>query len=904
MLNRRFLAGIFSVLYLNFAVALSVAQPDPSANTAETRVNQILSQMTLEEKIDLISGMGMSTRPLARLGVPALKMSDGPVGAHLIQPSTAYAAGIALAASWDPALAEEVGRQVGRDARSRGANFLLGPGVNIYRAPMNGRNFEYFGEDPFLAGKIAVGYIEGVQAEGVGATIKHYMGNNSEYARNSSNSVIDERTMREIYLPVFEAAVKEAKVAAVMCSYNLTNGLHMCENGHLNNEILKGDWKFNGLLMSDWGATHDAVKSANNGLDLEMPAGSYMIKKALLPAIQQGQVSEATIDDKVRRLLRVAIQFGWLDKAELDIMVPRYNQEGRIAALQGAKEGMVLLKNDGSLLPLDETKIKTVALIGPRAYPATPTGGGSAAVETYTSVSYLTAISDYLGSKVNVVYDCGLPTVQSIARSTRFSTQATGGQQGVTVETFNNGDFSGTPSKTSASKRAVIGSSSSGNPFGGGGAPGAGPGGDMAGGGDAGGPPEGGMPGDGGGPDMGGGPGGPGGPGRPGQAAASSTRITGYFNAETAGDYLIMVQDGQLFRLLVDDQVVIDNSVVSQAGGLHKTISLSAGVHKVVLNHVSGGGPGGPGGGGDNIQLGIANTGKLVTETARKMAAAADAVVVAVGFDNASEGEGSDRTFDLPPGQDELIRQIAAINKNTIVVVTAGGAVNASPWIDKVPALIESWYSGEDGGTALAQLLFGKADFSGRLPISWERDQKDNPSSGSYYYSDSKTQDIHYSEGIFTGYRGYERNHVKPLFPFGFGLSYTTFKYGNLSIHPAAENAASGPGPFYEVSFDITNTGQRAGADVAQVYVGDSHARIDRPARELKGFQRVELEPGQTRQVKVMLNGRAFTYFDTNVKHWHADPGEFSILVGRSVEDIQLTGKIDLTSSIDIGVDK
>ena len=441
MSSRRFLRGVIFVLCFCLAVAFSMAQSAPSASSAETRVSQILAQMTLEEKIDLLSGMGMSTRPLARLGIPALKMSDGPMGAHLIQPSTAYAAGIGLAASWDPALAEEVGRQIGRDARSRGANFLLGPGVNIYRAPMNGRNFEYFGEDPFLAGKIAVGYIEGVQAEGVGATIKHYMGNNSEYARNSSNSVIDERTMREIYLPAFEVAVKEAKVAAVMCSYNLTNAIHMCENGHLNNEILKVDWKFNGLLMSDWGATHDGVKSANNGLDLEMPAGSNMIKKTLLPAIQQGQVSETTIDDKVRRLLRVAVQYGWLDRTQQDVLIPRYNQEGRMAALQGAKEAMVLLKNDGSLLPLDETKIRTVALIGPRAYPATPAGGGSAAVETYTSVSYLSGISDFLGAGVKVLFDNGLPTTESIAQNTKFTTEASGGEQGVKVETFSNGEF-------------------------------------------------------------------------------------------------------------------------------------------------------------------------------------------------------------------------------------------------------------------------------------------------------------------------------------------------------------------------------------------------------------------------------------------------------------------------------
>src|ERR1700686_464016 len=325
-----------------------LAQAQTSSPDVEAWANSLLKKLTLEEKVDLIGGADdFYIRANEKIGLPMLKMADGPVGVRNYGPSTVFG-GIGLAATWDPELAARIGSTIGQDARARGVHFMLGPGVNIYRAPLNGRNFEYFGEDPFLAARIAVAYINGMQKQGVSATIKHFMGNNSEFDRHNSDSIIDERTMREIYLPTFEAAVKEAHVGAIMDSYNLTNGLHMSQNGALNTDVAKKEWGFAGIMMSDWTSVYDGVAAANGGLDLEMPYGKFMNRATLLPGVHAGKVSEATIDDKVRRVLRTAIQFGWLDRDQTDFSIPRLNLAGRQVALEVARAGMVLLKNDGN----------------------------------------------------------------------------------------------------------------------------------------------------------------------------------------------------------------------------------------------------------------------------------------------------------------------------------------------------------------------------------------------------------------------------------------------------------------------------------------------------------------------------------------------------------------------------
>jgi beta-glucosidase len=817
-----------------FAVAAICQTPQP-ARDVETKVDSLIKQLSLEEKIDLIGGVDdFYIRDVKHIGLPRLKMADGPLGVRNYGPATTFG-GIGLAATWDPELARRVGAEIGRDARARGVHFLLGPGVNIYRAPMCGRNFEYFGEDPFLTSRIAVGYIEGVQGQGVSATIKHYMGNNSEYDRHNSDSLIDERTMREIYLPTFEAAVKEAHVGAIMDSYNLTNGQHLTQNGYLNNDVAKKDWGFTGIMMSDWDATYDGVAAANAGLDLEMPSGKFMNRGTLLPAVKAGKVSEAIIDDKVRRILRTAVQFGWLDRDQTDLPIPRLNSDGDRGALEAARSGMVLLKNDGNLLPFDKGKIKSIAIIGPDAYPANPVGGGSAAVQPFFPVSYLQGIAMYLGSSTQVRYHPGLPTLDEMATKTNFTTEANGGPKGLKAEYFRNQDLSGKPAATRMDKHVSYQPSANGDE------------------------PE----------------------------TNFSQRWTGFFTPQKPGPHLVFVQgpgENGGYRLVIDKKVVVDNWSQYYAFLSEVNIPLSAGPHEIELDYYLK-----SAWGERNLKLGIVRPEELVSPEAKSLAAQSDAVIIAVGFDSHSEGESSDRTFRLPPGQDELIKQIIESNKNAVIVITSGGGVDMNSWIDHVPALLQSWFPGQEGGTALAQLLFGEYSPSGKLPLTFERRWEDNPVHDSYY-PNAGDKKVRYKEGVFVGYRGYEKPGTKPLFPFGFGLSYTTFTYKNLSISPGT---FSGDQPV-TVSFDMTNTGSRAGAEVAEVYVGDAHAKVPRPVKELKAFTKRYLNPGETKHIAVTLDRRAFSYYDVNRHAWSAEPGDFDIYVGRSSAQTELRGKVTL----------
>jgi beta-glucosidase len=799
----------------------------------DLRIDSLLKKLTLDEKIDLIGGVDdFYIRASEKIGQPRLKMADGPVGVRNYGPSTVFG-GIGLAATWDPDLAARIGATIGQDARARGVHFMLVPGVNIYRAPLNGRNFEYFGEDPFLAARIAVAYISGMQSQGVSATIKHFMGNNSEFDRHNTDSIIDERTMREIYLPVFEAAVKEANVGAIMDSYNLTNGLHMTQNGYLNTEVAKKEWGFAGIMMSDWDATYDGVAAANGGLDLEMPWGKFMNRASLLPAVKAGTVSEATIDDKVRRILRTAIQFGWLDRDQTDLSISLLNIAGNQTALEAARSGMVLLKNDGDLLPLEKGSIKSIAVIGPDAYPAQPGGGGSAEAKPFTPVSYLEGIKDYLGDGAKVYYAPGLPTLDEMSKQMQFTTQATSGQTGLKMELFNNSDLSGSPAIVRYDKYVHYEPARGTN----------------------------------------------------GAASNVSIRWTGFFTPSVPGQYLAFVQgpgENGGYRLYIDKKLVLDNWKQWYAFVGEVPVALTSGPHEVELNYYAKNGWG-----KTTANLGIVRPDTLVSAEAKTLAAHADAVILAPGFDTASEGESADRTFRLSPGQDELINQIAAVNKKTVVVMTSGGGVDMNAWIDRVPALLEAWYPGQEGGVAVAQLLFGESNPSGRLPISIERRWEDNATHDSYYPKDGSKK-VEYSEGVFVGYRHFDKSTVKPLFPFGYGLSYTSFAYKNLTISPASSDQQ------VSVAFDVTNTGTRAGADVAEVYVGDRHAPVPRPVKELKGFKRVSLNPGETKNVAVKLDRRAFSYYDVKRHSWTVAPGDFDLFVARSAADIALSGKVAL----------
>jgi beta-glucosidase len=853
MLNRLPLLCSFGLAFAASALLALPAPaqaPHPLTSADRQRIDEIVHKMTLPEKLKYIGGNEMEIFPVPSVGLRALEMSDGPVGVRLDSgfPSTTYAGGIALAASWDRELAHRVGAGIGRDARARGINFMLGPAVNIYRSPRNGRNFEYFGEDPFLTSNIAVGYIEGMQEQDVSSTIKHYVGNNYEFLRHDSDSIIDPRAMHEIYLPAFEAAVKKAHVGAVMDSYNFVNGVHSTQNVALNIDIMRKEFGFEGTIMSDWDATYDGVAAANGGLDLEMPHGRFMNRANLEPAIKAGKVSEATIDEKVRHILSTAMMFGWLDRDQTDTSISYVDRSNRQTALDSARESAVLLKNEGGLLPLNKSEIKSLLIVGPDAYPGAPVGGGSAGVVPFHAISPLEGLTDALGGTATVLYDRGVPKISDLAEATEFTTEATNGKRGVSLEMFHNYDLSGQPSSTSIAEHINV-------------------------------------------------------PGitwdevnndreliaqlfPPGKKI--SRRYTGYYTAPSSGRYIVALEasgEGSNNRVFVDGKQVIDDWELVRAFEPHVTLELSAGPHKVVVEERQNFAVGG------KLRLAIVPEEKIVSERAKELAAKADVVVVAAGFDQDSESEGGDRTFALPYGQDELIQAMAEANKKVIVAVTSGGNVDSNAWLDRVPALLETWYGGEDGGRALTEILLGEVNPSGHLPATFERHAEDNPSFANYY-PEPGTNRVLYKEGIFVGYRGYEHNHVKPLFPFGYGLSYTTFKFANLSVSPDS----AGANPRITVTFDVTNTGSRAGSEAAQVYVSDEHAKVERPERELKGFERVSLEAGETKHVSVTLDARSFAYWSPTTKQWTIDPGKFVVRVGDSVESTPLTGSVELTS--------
>jgi len=861
MILRRILPSVFGGAVVVAALcplltkaAALTAKASPSAAEVESRADALLAKMTLEEKVDYLGGAdNFYIRAVKRLGLPAFRMADGPFGVRNVGPSTAYPAGIGLAASWDVTLATRVGAAIGRDARARGVAIMLAPGVNIYRAPMCGRNFEYLGEDPFLAARMAVGYVEGVQAQGVSATIKHFLGNNSEVDRHHTSSDIDERTMREIYLPAFEAAVKEAHVGALMTSYNLVNGLHMTENAPLVDGLVKREWGFDGIVMSDWDATYDGVAAAKAGLDIEMPSAKFMNRETLLPAIKAGKLSQATIDDKVRRILRTAIRFGWLDRPAVDPDLSLYSEEGRAVALDAARAGLVLLKNEGDLLPVDKKKLKTVALIGPNGYPAIPVGGGSAQVRPLAAISFVQGLADALRGSATVLVHHGVPTLAEIFDTTDFVTApphdgrpgkpgkpghpgnpGNPGNPGLTGEYFDNPALAGTPLLTRVDEHVNFAWDK---------------------------------------PNF----------WPTGARTQSSARWTGAFIAPTTGEYRFAAFSYGLdaYRLYVDGKLLLDRARGPQPINF-ASLELQAGkAYAIRFEYLH----------GDHharVGLGVRRADAFVDPAVKELAARADLVVIAAGFEPMTESEGYDRTFQLPAGQDELIAAVRAANKRVVVALTSGGGVDMTHFIDQIPAVIETWYPGQEGGTALAEALLGDVNPSGKLPVTFERRFEDSAVAASYYPNADKR--IAYKEGVFLGYRHFDKTGGKPLFPFGHGLSYTSFKYGALTVTP---EVMTGDAPV-TVSFDVTNVGRRRGAEIAQLYVGDRHAPVPRPPKELKGFAKIDLAPGERKRVQIRLDRRALSYFDVATKKWRAEPGTFELLVGSSSQRIELNGQLVL----------
>jgi beta-glucosidase len=707
------------------AVSLRAADTEATSGThplyldsnqpLEARVDDLLSRLTLEEKVSLVHGdSSFTVAGVPRLGLPERYLSDGPLGVR--EPmsaaletvrlagefSTAMPAGICLAATWNPDLAHAEGEAIGQEARARGKDIMLGPAVNIFRTPLCGRNFEYFGEDPFLSGQIAVGYIHGEQSQDVSSCVKHFAANNQEHQRGSINEEISERALREIYLPAFKAAVQEGGVWCVMGAYNQVNGQHCCENDYLLNQVLKGDWGFKGLVMSDWGGAHSTAECATNGLDLEMGTNrkpdDFYLAHPYLDALQKGELPMAGLDDKVRRNLRVMFATHEFDPGRTNGSLNTVAHEN--VSREVAEQGVVLLKNQNALLPLDAAKITSIAVIGENAIRLQDAGGGSSRVKTFSEVTPLQGIVNRAGQQVNVTFSEGY-------------------------------EKNGSP--------------------------------DLA-----------------------------------------------------------------------------DRAVAA--------------------------------------------------------AKAADVVIYVGGLNHDFDREGADRkSYKLPYGQDELIQRIVAANPKTIVVLV-GTPVRMDAWVDQVPAVLQAWYMGMEGGNALAHILFGDVDPSGKLPCTIAKQLDDYPPHALDAYPGTNGV-VDYKEGLLVGYRWFDTKQVEPQFPFGFGLSYTTFKYSNLKLLGSAGASPDETNALVTAQFEIQNTGSRAGAEVAELYVHENHPDVMRPEKELKGFKKVFLQPGEKQTVSIPLNRTSFACYDPAKHGWVAQKDDFKILVGSSSRDTQLQGDFQLAET-------
>lgn len=811
---------------------------------AITDVEKLIKAMTLEEKIDFLGGTkNFHMRAIERLGIPQIRLADGPVGLRNLGASTAYPAAINLAATWDSHLAYETGKALGLEARSKNVHMVLGPGVNIHRFPLTGRNFEYMGEDPFLAGVLAKDYILGLQDQGVMGSVKHYAANNQEFDRNNVSSDVDERTLHEIYLPAFKKAA-EANVASVMTGYNLVNGIHMSQHNYLINDILKNTWKFSGFVVSDWVSTYDGVAAANAGLDLEMPSGTFMNRENLLPAIKNGKVSVATIDDKVRRILSVYDRFGLLKNADLAKDFVLDKNYVRQVAIESARGGVVLLKNEKNALPINLKKIKTIAVIGPNATPVVSGGGGSSFTKPEYPLSLLDAIKAQVGENVKIIYEqgafVGAPFPPGIWDSFPFYTYKEGKKvQGAHAEFFNGKALEG-PVIYQRDVDAIK--------------------------------LEDGQLWD--------------NPGVP--KKQFSVRFTSYFTPDVSGYYSLAGKGDDGYRILLDDVEVVSMWRNQGPTDGKADIFMNKGQeYKVVTEYYNDGAGAVIYQGIKHVVFDVAPTdmASVAVEAAKK----ADLVIMSVGFGPATEGEAFDRTFEMPYQQSELIQQVAAVNKNTLVVLNAGGNVDMSAWINKVNGLLMAWYPGQEGNKAVADILFGKSNPSGKLPVSFEKELKENPAFN-YYFDKNKKMAVTYGEGLSVGYRYWDRSESKPRFPFGFGLSYTQFSIDKCKTN----KTAYAMGDTVKIMCDVSNIGKMDGAQVVQVYVSDKESSLPRPMKELKGFEKVFLKKGETKTVAIDLTPDAFSFYDPTKHVWQTEAGDFDILVAHSSQDIDKTLTITL----------
>jgi beta-glucosidase len=793
--------------------------------TTTKSVDELVAELTVEEKAALLGGFDWwHTVAVDRLGIPPLKMSDGPAGvrgAHFSggASSASFPCGTALGATWDVDLLRRVGEALASELDSKGAQLILAPTVNLHRTPLAGRNFECYSEDPYLTARLCVAYIEGVQADGKhGATVKHFVANDSEYERFTMSSEVPERALRELYLLPFEAAVREAKTLAIMSAYNKVAGTWCSENPELLTTILRDEWGFDGMVVSDWFGTHTTDAAALAGLDLEMPGPPAHRGELLRKAIESGAVPEAVVDERVRRVLQLAERTGVLDGSAKDPTVETHDESADTVALlrEAAASAIVLLKNDGAVLPLSASALSSVAVIGPTAANASNQGGGSALVASPYDVSVLDGLRAGLGDGVAVTFEPGASIARGPGRAD--PTRLDGGA--LTVEYFAGEDVQGDVVRTERSSRSWFRWDDQFRPAG---------------------------------------------PGTP-----WSVRMTATYTAAFAGEHVFSVRTGSRLRLFVGDVAVDSWSADEGRRTLRASVTLAAGeATELRLEFAAVDGD-------QSFELRVAEPlPSDLADRAVAAASAADVAVVVVGLDSTWETEGRDRTdMSLAGGQADLVRRVVAANPRTVVVVNAGAPVEMD-WVDEVPAVVQLWYPGQEGGNALADVLLGSVNPGGRLPTTFPHRLSDVPAMLNY---PGERGQVLYGEGLFIGYRAFDRTGVAPRFPFGHGLSYTSFSYGAATV--AADGAS--------VSVDVTNTGAVAGDEVVQLYVRDVEATVTRPEKELKGFVRLRgVAPGETRTASFALDDRSFAFWDPAAHDWVVEPGEFELLVGASSADLR-----------------
>jgi beta-glucosidase len=749
-----------------------------------------------------------------------------------------------------------VGVAIAQEARTKGAHVLLAPTVTLHRHPLAGRNFECYSEDPFLSGKLAAGYIRGVQSNGVVATVKHLVGNEAEFERASISSVIDERTLRELYLPPFELAVREGGALAVMTSYNRLNGLWVTEQAELLRTVLREEWGFEGLVMTDWGGVVNAATSLAAGVDLEMPGPGQALGARAGTSIEEGLVDKADLDAAVRRLLTALDRVGALDAPTLPVEPQAPSEEQRVLLRTASAEASVLLKNDG-LLPLAPGLLSSVAVIGEPAREAAVGGGGSSQLVPHRMPRPMDALASALGDGSVVTYQrgCALSSIPA-----RVGSPTLRSPEGFTTEVFAGTELAGQPVITRRLSHllfAYLGAFSEGYPEG-----------------------------------------------------PWSVRVRGTVVPDGTGRRRLVLASVGAARVYVDGELVLDGTERDGVGlaepfsmadeRLAADVDLADGVPtELVVEYVHRGGPFGL------FRVGVRDVEEdVLLESAVEAARTSEVAVVFVGTDDEWETEGRDRpSFSLPGRQDELVRRVAAVNPRTVVVVNAGAPVDL-PWADEVAAVLHVWFGGEEMDGAVADVLTGSAEPGGRLPVTIPRRLEHSPSHDNF---PGENGELRYGEGLFMGYRGFEHRAIEPRFAFGHGLSYTTFALGAPSLSAATFKA----GDQLIVSVPVTNTGTCSGSEVLQCYVAPRATRLARPPKELKGFAKVRLAAGDTAEAQIVLDDRSFAYWDNahpdwgqiqarvrsfvdvpttsagSTRGWRVDPGEYDLLIGTSSDRIQ-----------------